>query len=130
MDTCFALPTTNIPMSITTTGFYGLQRDFLPMIPMGYTAFTAAKGRSYEVLDESAKADALRKQAQREAWHRAKQRKNEKQRIARGSVAKTPTEQVLRVNPHSPICEPSGFAKHKAEIRAEMRKTKAASGAN
>lgn len=119
-------------MSITTTGFYGLQRDFLSMIPMGYTAFTAAKGRSYEVLDEAAKADALRKQAQREAWRKRQDRKNELNRAARakGKPAKSRADLVLRVNPHSPICEPSGFAKHKAEIRRELAKTKPAISAN
>ena len=161
-------------MSITTTGFYGLQRDFLSMIPMGYTAFTAAKGRSYEVLDEAAKADALRKQAQREAWRKRQDRKNELNRAARakGKPAKSRadlvlrsnefepdrspearaalkkeldasykrdkkarqnkllTERVLRVNPYSPVCEPSGFAVHKAEIRRELAKTKPAISAN
>lgn len=116
-------------MSISTTAFYGLGRDFSAMIPQGYTAFTAAKGRSYEALDEAAKADALRKQAQREAWRKRQDRKNELNRAARakGKPAKSRADLVLRINPHSPICEPSGFAVHKAEIRRETAKTKAAS---
>ena len=114
-------------MSISTTAFYGLGRDFSTMIPQGHNAFTAGKSRNFAELDPAAQAYELKKQEQREAWHRAKQRKNERARIARGTNDKTTAERVLRVNPHSPICEPSGFAVHKAEIRRELAKTKAAS---
>ena len=109
-------------MSISTTAFYGLGRDFSAMIPQGYTAFTAAKGRSYEVLDEAAKADALRKQAQREAWRKRQDRKNEINRAARakGKPAKSRADLVLRVNPHSPICVQGGEAVQRAAIRKEM----------
>ena len=107
-------------MSISTTAFYGLGRDFTSLIPDGCNAFTAHKARDFASLDPAAQAYELKKQAQREAWHRAKQRKNERARIARGTNDKTAAERVLRVNPHSPICEPSGFAVHKAEIRKEL----------
>lgn len=107
-------------MSISTTGFYGLGRDFASLIPDGCNAFTAHKARDFASLDPAAQAYELKKQAQREAWHRAKQRKNERARIALGTNDKTAAERVLRVNPHSPICEPSGFAVHKAEIRKEL----------
>lgn len=117
-------------MSISTTAFYGLGRDFASLIPDGCNAFTAGKSRNFAELDPAAQAYELKKQAQREAWHRQRARKNERQRIARGSVEKTLTEQVLRVNPHLPICEPSGFAVHKAEIRRELAKTKPAISAN
>jgi len=107
-------------MSISTTAFYGLGRDFASLIPDGCNAFTAHKARDFASLDPAAQAYELKKQAQREAWHRAKQRKNEKQRIARGTNDKTAAERVPRVNPYSPVCEPSGFAEHKAEIRKEL----------
>ena len=119
-------------MSISTTAFYGLGRDFMTMIPTGHNAFTAGKSRSFDELDPIAQAYELKKQAQREAWRKRQDRKNELNRAARakGKPAKSRADLVLRVNPYSPVCEPSGFAKHKAEIRRELAKTKAASGAN
>lgn len=108
-------------MSISTTGFYGLHRDFLNLIPDGQNAFTALKARSFESLDPQAQAYELKKQEQREAWHRQKERKNERARIKRGTNDKTVEDRVMRVNPYSSICEPSGFAVQKAEIRKEMK---------
>lgn len=114
-------------MSISTTAFYGLGRDFASLIPDGCNAFTAHKARDFASLDPAAQAYELKKQAQREAWHRAKQRKNERARIARGTNDKTAAERVLRVNPQSNLAYSVGEAAHKKAIRAEMRKTKAAS---
>lgn len=107
-------------MSISTTGFYGLHRDFLDMIPDGHTAFTAHKARDFDSLDPAAKAYELKKQAQREAWHRQRERKNERARIARGTNDLTPEQQILRVNKHSPICVPSGESLHRRAIREEI----------
>ena len=111
-------------MSISTTGFYGLGRDFASLIPDGHNAFTAHKARDFASLDPAAQAYELKKQAQREAWRKRQDRKNELNRAARakGKPAKSRADLVLRVNPHSPVCEPSGFAAHKAEIRREMAK--------
>lgn len=107
-------------MSISTTAFYGLGRDFSAMMPQGHNAFTAGKSRNFAELDPAAQAYELKKQEQREAWHRAKQCKNERARIARGTNGKTATERVLRVNPYSPICVPSGEAVQRAAIRKAM----------
>lgn len=107
-------------MSISTTAFYGLGRDFLALIPDGHNAFTAHKARDFTALDPAAQAYELKKQQQREAWHRASERKNERQRLARKSVVKTATEQVLRVNKYDPICVPSGESSQRAAIRKEM----------
>lgn len=64
-------------MSINTTAFYGLGRDFAAMIPQGHNAFTAHTARSFAELDPAAQAYELKKQAQREAWRKRQDRKNE-----------------------------------------------------
>lgn len=119
-------------MSISTTGFYGLGRDFVSLIPDGHNAFTAHKARDFASLDPAAQAYELKKQAQREAWRKRQDRKNELNRAARakGKPAKSRADLVLRVNPHSDICVPGGEKVQMAAIRRELAKTKPAISAN
>lgn len=93
-------------MSITVTSFYGLGRDFLNMIPTGHNAFTAHRARDDSELDPLKLADEKRKQAQREAWHRAKQRRK---------------ELATRINKPMPMaCVPGGERIQREEIRREI----------
>lgn len=117
-------------MGIQTVPGYGNNRDFMARFNApDYSPWGACVEK--QLTPEQAAYEA-KKEANRQAWHRQKQRKNELARIARakGAPLKTQEEQVLRVNAYSPICAPSGLKAQAAEIRAEMRKTKAASGAN
>jgi len=91
-------------VSISTTGFYGLHRDFLNMIPTGYTAFTAQKARDHQSLDPEAQSYKQKKQAQREAWRKQKLRAK--------------ANRVNRLMPQA--CTPSGEAIQRAAIRKEL----------
>ncbi len=99
----------------------GLDRDFdMSHYLPGHNAFTMAAMQAGKpvMTDEQLKArDAL-------------DRKNAAAVRKRGSALKTQTQTILRVNPTSYICEPSGLTVQTREIRSILSKTKPAISAN